>query len=58
VYVLHLWREPADSIDHRPTWRLIIEEPKTRQRRGFRDLAALMDFLKIEQERGEPTDTE
>ena len=58
VYVLHLWREPADPIGHTPTWRFIIEEPKTRQRRGFRDLAALMDFLVMEEERGEPTDKE
>jgi hypothetical protein len=42
VYVLHLWREPADTIEPTPTWRFIIEEPKTRQRRGFRDLAALL----------------
>jgi len=58
VYILRLWQEPSDSAAHLASWRLIIEEPKTRQRRGFRDLAALMDFLKMEQERGEPTDKE
>ena len=56
VYVLHRWREPADTIEHTPTWRFIIEEPKTGQRRGFKDLAALMDFLKMEMQRGETID--
>jgi hypothetical protein len=54
VYVLHLWREPAGTIQHTPTWSFIIEEPKTGQRRGFRDLAALMDFLEMELQKGEP----
>ena len=48
VYVLRLWREPAGTIELAPTWRFIIEEPKTRQRRGFADFSALMDFLKSE----------
>jgi hypothetical protein len=56
VYVLHLWREPADPLDPTPTSRFIIEEPKTGQRRGFKDLAALMDFLGKEQERAELKD--
>jgi len=58
VYVLHLWREPADPMGYPPTWRCILEEPKTRQRRGFRDLAALMDFLGMEEGRREPTEKE
>ena len=56
VYVLRLWQEPGDAREHCATWRYVLEEPKTRQRRGFSDLATLMDFLKMEQERGEPTD--
>jgi hypothetical protein len=56
VYVLHSWREPADPVEHTPTWRFILEEPKTGQRRGFKDLAALMDFLVMEQERADITD--
>ena len=58
VYVLRLWQEPDDTREHSATWRFVLEEPKTGQRRGFRDLAALMDFLKMEQERGETTDKE
>jgi hypothetical protein len=58
VYVLRLWQEPGDTRAHSATWRCVLEEPKTGQRRGFRDLAALMDFLAMEQEGGEPTDKE
>ena len=56
VYVLRLWQEPGDTQEPSAAWRFVLEEPKTGQRRGFRDLVALMDFLKMEQERGEPTD--
>jgi len=56
VYVLRLWQEPGDTQESSAAWRFVLEEPKTGQRRGFSDLATLMDFLKMEQERGEPTD--
>ena len=54
VYVLRLWQEPGESRVHCATWRFVLEEPKTGQRRGFRDLAALMDFLEMELQKGEP----
>ena len=54
VYVLRLWQEPAELSEHPSTWRYVLEEPKTGQRRGFRDLAALMVFLEMELQKGEP----
>ena len=48
VYVLRLWQEPGDTREHSATWRFVLEEPKTGQRRGFADFGALMDFLKTE----------
>jgi len=54
VYVLRLWQEPAELSENPSTWRYVLEEPKTGQRRGFRDLAALMDFLEMELQKGEP----
>ena len=56
VYVLRLWQEPSDTQEPSATWRYVLEEPKTGQRRGFRDLAALMDFLEMELQRGETID--
>ena len=56
VYVLRLWQEPGDTREHCATWRFVLEEPKTGQRRGFADFSALSDFLKTEmqlQERNE-----
>jgi len=48
VYVLRLWQEPGDTGEDSATWRFVLEEPKTGQRRGFADFSALMDFLKTE----------
>ena len=56
VYVLRLWWERAESPERPPiTWRFVLEEPRTGQRRGFASFGALMDFLAGEldkQERG------
>ena len=63
VYVLRMWRESAssaDSVDSAESaesagsakqtalWRFVLEEPKTGQRRGFANFAALMAFLEWE----------
>jgi hypothetical protein len=48
VFVLRLWQEPGDIREHPATWRFVLEEPRTGQRRGFADFSALMDFLKTE----------
>lgn len=54
VYVLRLWQEQSDSPEHPAIWRFVLEEPKTGQQRGFTSFAALMDFLEMELQRGEP----
>ena len=54
VFVLRLWQEPGEIQEPSATWRYVLEEPKTGQRRGFRDLAALMVFLEMELQKGEP----
>ena len=46
--MLRLWQEPGDASEHSASWRFVLEEPKTGQRRGFTDFGALMDFLKTE----------
>ena len=48
VYVLRLWQEPGEPEEHSATWRFVLEEPKTGQRRGFADFSTLIDFLKSE----------
>ena len=48
VFVLRLWQEPGEIQEPSATWRYVLEEPKTGQRRGFADFNALMDFLKSE----------
>ena len=48
VYVLRLWQEPAELSEPPSTWRYVLEEPKTGQRRGFADFSTLIDFLKSE----------
>lgn len=45
VYLLRLWREQTASAEHPAAWRFVLEDPKTRQRRGFANLQALMAFL-------------
>ena len=50
VYVLRSWREGGSYSDAPAVWRFSLEDPTTRQRRGFADLAALMSFLAAETE--------
>ena len=48
AYLLRFWEEPRDDPALRGTWRFSLEDPTTRQQRGFADLAALMHFLSVE----------
>jgi hypothetical protein len=48
VYVLRSWQEGHPSSEAPVVWRFSLEDPATRQRRGFADLEALMHFLKAE----------
>lgn len=54
VYLLRVWRE-RPALPGRPAvWRFSLEDTRTRQRRGFATLEALVAFLRVElMERGE-----
>ena len=51
VYVLRSWREGCPSSGTPSVWRFSLEDPTTRQRRGFADLESLMSFLAAETDR-------
>jgi hypothetical protein len=48
VYVLRSWKEGYSSSGTPAVWRFSLEDPTTRQRRGFADLESLMNFLVAE----------
>jgi len=48
VYVLRSWQEGGPSAGTPVKWRFDLEDPTTRQRRGFADLETLMSFLAAE----------
>jgi len=48
VYVLRSWQEGYASSGTPSVWRFSLEDPATRQRRGFADLESLMSFLAAE----------
>lgn len=50
VYVLRSWREGEASAGVPSVWRYSLEDPVTRQRRGFPDLTSLARFLAAEAE--------
>jgi len=52
VYILRTWQEEAVPSGA-SVWRFSLEDPQTRQRRGFADLESLMNFLAAGMERQE-----
>lgn len=48
AYLLRLWQEQAASSERAAVWRLMLEDPKTGQRRGFDGLESLLAFLRAE----------
>ena len=50
VYLLRSWREGDPVPEAPPVWRFSLEDPVTRQRRGFANLEALTSFLAAETE--------
>ncbi len=44
VYILRSWLEEG-ATESTTAWRFNLEDPQTRQRRGFLSLEALMRFL-------------
>jgi hypothetical protein len=57
VYILRFWQEPGDGQEQPVTRRFVIEDPKTGQRRGFTELNALVDFLKLDLQAGKSSQT-
>jgi hypothetical protein len=47
-YVLTVWEERSRDPSSPVAWRFSLEDPRTGQRRGFADLAALVAALKEE----------
>ena len=43
VFMLRMWQETGKGGE---TWRFSLEDPSTRQKRGFEDLEGLVAFLK------------
>jgi hypothetical protein len=47
VFLLRFWQE-RPATEGPAVWRFSVEDPVTRQRRGFADLQALTQFLASE----------
>jgi hypothetical protein len=45
AYLLRYWEVRSDRPGRPSTWRFSLEEAGTEERRGFRDLGALMAYL-------------
>lgn len=45
VYVLRVWQENAATPLRPAIWRFSLEDPQTRERRGYKSLEALVAFL-------------
>ncbi len=56
VYILRSWVEGGE--ERPPVRRYSLEDPQTRQRRGFADLQALFGFLKAEEGREEDSQSD
>ena len=44
-FILSLWSEGSPLPNAPTVWRYSLEDPHSAQRRGFKDLAELMQFL-------------
>lgn len=54
VYLLRSWQEGIPASEALAVWRFSLEDPVTRQRRGFASLEALASFLAAETEMRPP----
>ena len=52
AWVLRCWEVSGEASDAPAAWRCSLEDPHTRERRGFASLAALTAFLRAELARG------
>lgn len=44
-FILSLWPESGPLPHSPPVWRISLENPRTAERRGFKDMGELMRFL-------------
>ncbi len=56
-FLLRCWEEHTQAPDHPVIWRFSLENVTTGERRGFRDLEALVVFLQTQTLDSQP-DTE
>ncbi len=45
VFIVRVWIEPRTDVTIAPEWRGVIEHVATHQRRYFKDLAPITDFV-------------
>jgi hypothetical protein len=45
TYILRFWEERDPNLKKPTVWRFSLEDPKTKQRHGFQDIASLVQFL-------------
>ncbi len=45
VFIVRVWLEPRDSPAARPEWRGVIEHAGTRQRRYFKNMSGITEFV-------------
>lgn len=53
AWVLRCWEATGDEAELPAPWRFSLEDPHTRERRGFADLESLSAFLRAELAVGE-----
>ena len=44
-FILGLWLQPGQRPGDPVDWRIVLEDPRTSERRGFKDVAELTAFL-------------
>lgn len=44
-FILSLWQEAEATADNSAVWRFSLENPQTSERRGFTEIAGLLNFL-------------
>lgn len=44
-FILSLWQEAEATADSPAVWRYSLENPQTSERRGFAEIAGLLNFL-------------
>lgn len=58
LYVIWIWQEKHTPPDGVPSWRAILQDPRSSQRWGFADVEAALTFLRtrVTEEKGGSVD--